>query len=164
MEQTFPGIQVYIAHKESVAHLFKNSDQCLTREQLFNSKNQFAYIRELTCDMKSQPVEEFMKESNIPCGPLLIKPNQAKRCVILTKGILPTRNLTDTQIQAAKTYAQKKGYQPELDAVIDPETLVIGVENEQFYAAALMGCPVTLIPTGIGENLFKTMFPHGEIL
>lgn len=162
MEQAFPGVKVFIAHKEEVTYIFKNHSQTLTREQL--EKNNFAYIREITCDMEGHPVEEFMQESNIPFGPISFEKNEANRCVILTQGVLPTKNLTNKQIQIACQYAQKQGFIPEINGFIDKNTWVVGVENELFYEAALSGNQITLIPTGIGENLFKKMIPHGEIL
>lgn len=164
MEQTFPGVQVYIACKDYVSHLFKGYERTVTKTQLDNNKNDYAYIRELNCDMTSHPVENFMKESDIPFGPLNIQVKTPTRCVILTNGTLPTKHLSMKQIQSAKLRAEMKGFIPEINGEIDPHTWVIGVESRHFYEAAIAGNPVTLMPTGIGENLFKLMIPHGEIL
>lgn len=166
MEATFPGIKVYLAHREDSAYLLKGEDRIIGREELKNNKHMFAYIRELVCDMQSHPVEEFMKESDIPCGPILAKQQSSKGLSqLFTNGVPPVRSLNGKQIQAVIAHIRSKGSEPAINGSLLPNAdWVIGVECEELYEAAANGRHVTLIPTGFGENLFKKMFPGGGIL
>lgn len=165
MEETFPGVSVYISCKDDYLYLLQNESKALGQTDLKENKNQFAYIRELACDMQSHPVEEFMNESSIKIEPICnSKITSKKTCVILTNSILPVRSLTGEQIQKTIAYARSKGCEPRLNEDFQSFDWVIGVENENLYLAASQGKNITLIPTGFGENLFKRMFPQGEIL
>jgi hypothetical protein len=165
MESTFPGIKVYLACREDAAYLFKGEERIFTSEELKTNKHLLAYIRELTCDMQSHPVEEFMNESAIPCGPIRKEALSSPRCpVLLTNGISPVRSLNGKQIQEAIRYIRRIGGEPSINSPWESADWVIGVENEQLYEAAAAGKYVTLIPTGFGENLFNKMFPAGQIL
>lgn len=165
MESTFPGVKVYLSCREDSVYLFKGEERIITREELKESKHLFGYVRELLCDMQSNPVEEFMNESEIPIMPIHAnQPLNNKKCVLLTNGIAPVRSLDGNQIKLAISHIQNKGYQLEINGKIDDAGWVVGVENEQFYLAATTGRAVTLIPTGFGENLFKKLFPSGQIL
>ena len=115
--------------------------------------------------MTSHPIEEFMEESKISYGPIHV--NQFldnKKCTLLTNGISPVSSLTSNQIKLATTYIQSKGYHLEINGETAESGWVVGVENEQFYQSAVSGKSISLIPTGFGENLFKKLFPGGEIL
>ena len=165
MEATFPGVKVYLSCREDSLYLLKDEERIITREELKDNKNSFGYVRELTCDMQSNPVEEFMNESNIPCGPIRESQISANRdCVLLTNGIQPVASLTGNQIKAAIAFMRQKGAEPVLNGQDKHYGWWVGVECEQLYEAASWGKHVTLIPTGFGENLFKKMFPGGQIL
>lgn len=159
MEATFPGVLVYIAHKESASHIFKNCERTITKEQLESSRDQFAYVRELACDMSEHPVESFMRESEIPYPLQIIRPNQG-HTVLITKGSLPTKSLSQEQIESAKKMAPGAV----IDGPIQDAGWVIGVESEQLFEAGAAGIRTTLIKTGIGENIYKRMFPAGEVM
>jgi len=165
MEKQLPGIKVFIACRNDSIYLLKNEERILSKEELQTKKTDFAYIRELTCDMESHPIENFMKESNLPCGPIhtpVVDP--IRHCVLLTNGILPTKTLSASQIQKAIQYIQNKGFNPEINGSIETAGWVVGVENEHLFNAAANGKRTTLIPTGLGTELFKSMFPNGELL
>jgi predicted RNA-binding protein len=165
MESTFPGIQIYLSCKEDSIYLLKDEERIILRDKLKENKHLFGYIRELLCDMKSHPIEEFMEESKIPYGPIrLDQPLNNKKCTLLTNGISPVSSLTNNQIELAKLYIKNKGYQLEINGETNDSGWIVGVENEQFYQNAASGKSITLIPTGFGENLFKKLFPGGEIL
>ena len=165
MESTFPGVKVYLSCREDSVYLFKEEERIITKEKLKENKHMFGYIRELLCDMQSNPVEEFMKESEIPYGPIHYEQKiNNKKCVLLTNGIAPVRSLNGDQIKLAISHIQNKGYDLEINEQINNAGWVVGVENEQFYQAAVDGKAVTLIPTGFGENIFKKLFPGGQIL
>lgn len=164
MESKFPGVKVFISCKDEFTYLFSNEPRIITKTELKDNRKQFGYIRELVCDMKSHPIEDFMNESEIPCGPVeVVNKPDSNKCVILTNGVLPTKTLTAEQIKKAIKYAENKGFIPEINTSIDGAKYVIGVENEQLYEAAVKGSQVCLISTGLGENLFKKMFPDNEI-
>jgi len=165
MEAAFPGVKVYLACREDSVYLLKDEERIITRDKLKESKHLFGCVRELLCDMQSNPVEEFMNESEIPFGPIRVdQPLKNKKCVLLTNGVVPVNSLTGNQIKLAISHIQSKGCQPEINGGTKDAGWVVGVENEEFYQAAESGRSVTLIPTGFGENLFKKLFPSGQIL
>jgi hypothetical protein len=41
---------------------------------------------------------------------------------------------------------------------------VIGVENEYLFLAAGMGKDTYLVPTGLGTELYKKMFPENKVM
>ena len=163
MEQTFPGVKVFIACRDDCLYLLQNEPRIITKTQLKDSKNMFGYIRELLCDMQSHPVEEFMKESDIPCGPICKPLKNNGNVVVLTNGIIPVKPLNGNQIKEIIEYVRSQGKEPILNGDINDASWVLGVECENLYLAAAAGKRVTLIPTGFGENLFKNMFPESEI-
>ena len=61
-------------------------------------------------------------------------------------------------------HAKSKGFDVNINDSWENYDWIISVENEYLYEAAAAGKKVTLISTGIGENLFKSMFPKGEII
>lgn len=165
METLLPGIKVFIACRSEAKYLLKGEERILSQEELQVKKAEFAYVRELSCNMESHPIEDLMKESNLPCGPIPVPEiDRSNRCVLLTNGILPTKTLSSNQIQEAIKHIQKSGENPEINGSIDSAGWVVGVENEQLFQAAAAGKKVTLIPTGFGTTLFKEMFPKGELL
>jgi len=168
MESTFPGIKVFLACREDSTYLLKGEDRIFTREEVKDNKHMFAYIRELVCDMQSHPVDEFMNESAIPCGPILKKQESwGAVALLLTNGVAPVRSLTANQIKLAIGHIKRLngGVEPDINTPLNNNHgWVVGVENESFYQAAALGRQVSLIPTGFGENLFKKMFPGGQIL
>lgn len=168
MERTFPGVQVYLACKDELLNtLLKNEERTLGREDLRTRRKDFAYVRELVCDGQSHPVEEFMRESGMPLGPV---PNKGwprdgfGNCVIYPQAFFPSKSLTDEQIRKIMDMARKQEYEPRVNGPIEDAEWVIGPENEQVFEAAAQGYKTTLVATGIGENLFKSMFPHNGVV
>lgn len=167
IEKELPGIKVYLACKKDSMYLLQNEERILDRETLIDTKyNQFAYVREINCDMLLHPIEELLQESDLPCGPIHIetKITNGRKCVLLTNGILPTKSLTSEKIKSAIHFIQTKGFNVILNEDISDADWVVGVENEKLYQSAALGKKTTLIPTGLGTNIFKNMFPNSEIL
>lgn len=164
MEKTFPGVKVYLACRDDCMYLLSEEDRILSKTELKDNKHLFGYVRELLCDMQSHPVESFMLESDIPCGPICEKSNCYGDCVLLTNGVIPVKPLNGEQIKKAINYIRKNGYEPQINGDINRAGWVVGVESEQLYLAAALGKRVSLIPTGFGEKLFKKMFPQNEII
>ena len=162
IEKTLPGLQMYIACNDNVFQLLQGEERVLTKSQLSNYDRSFAYIRELRCDMTSHPVEKLMKESDIPLSIKAINQDGSKECFIVKEGNLPTKSLTEAQVEEAKRYAAQQGYI--LSNNINLAGWVIGVESEALFQAAANGIKTTLIPTGLGTLLYKNMFFCGEVL
>jgi hypothetical protein len=128
-------------------------------------KEDFAHVRELTCDMQVHPVEQFMKESFVPCGPVPTKPHKKTgKCVLITQGMLPTRSLNSEEIQSYKKLMLAEGCNLSVDGDIEDAEFVIGVESEKVFQAAADGARTVLVATGFGENLFKCMYPKNTVL
>lgn len=161
MEKEFPGVKIYLSCREDHVYLLQNEDRIITKNELKDNNHLFGYVRELLCNMISHPIEEFMNESKIPYGPIKIKNNLINdKCVLLTKGIVPIKSLTTSQIDQI---IKKIGHKPEINGSIHDAGWIISVENEHLYESAIAGKRVTLISTGFGDNLFKNMFPKSEI-
>lgn len=163
MESQLPGIKVFIACKKEAMYLLNGEERIVNRDEI--KKEDFAYIRELACNMESHPVENLMLESKLPCGPIVTNQDiETNKCVLLTNGIYPTRSLSGKQIQEALKMIQKQGRTAEINADVSDAGWVIGVENEELFKAAADGKRVTLIATGLGTSLFQAMFPTAQIL
>lgn len=164
MEKTFPGVKVFLACRDEHLYLLEGEERIISKSELSEKKHCFGYVRELLCDMESHPVEEFMKESDIPYEKIQTQKTKATgKCALLTNGITPVACLTAKQIQLAIDYIQKKGCEYEINGSIDSANWVMGVENEDLYLAAAQGKYTVLIPTGYGENVFLKMFTNVEI-
>jgi len=162
IQKIYPGIKIYLVCKDDAFHFLKDEINTLSRSEY--DKNMFAYTRELTCDMQSHPVEDLLKESNIP--KLLAKFEHRKggnNCCIYPRGCLPTKSLTDTQLQKVINHVKSKNLNPVVEGELESAGYVIGVENEYTALAPIKGIKTTLIPTGIGENLYKSIYSGLDI-
>lgn len=163
MEKTFPGVQVFLSCRDEYMYLLEGQERIISRTSLKENKKNFAYIREIFCDLLQHPVEAFMKESDIPIlTELSCKLSQPSSCVLITKCSPPVKTLSGTQIN--KILKQYNHLNPAMNQPINDFDLVIGVESDELYEAGAQGKMISLIPTGFGKNLFKSMFPWGEIL
>ena len=126
-------------------------------------RNMFAYIREIAYD-RQHPIEELLKECDIN-EPIEVTPRSGEnRCVIFSQGSYPTRSLDSGKIKQACKVARQVGYEVEIDTDVERAGWVMGVENQWVVRAAASGLRTTLISSGVGDKLFKTMFPAIEIL
>lgn len=163
IEKELPGLEIYICFKEKFAHLAK--ERVIFSEELNHRKREFAYIRELKCDLQQHPVWQMIQESNLSLNALetpAIKPCITHNCVICSKAIFPTQPIHN--IEAIKLWSTNQGFQTIVSDNISKADWVIGPENEQLFTAAIQGTRTTLIPTGLGTALYKKMFPYAEIL
>ena len=165
MEKTFPGVNVYLSCRNEHLYLLEGEPRIISKTELNDKKHLFGYVRELLCDLESHPIEEFMAESEIPYEPISYpKTKPSGNCVLLTNGIIPVNCLTADQIQSAINYIRNKGCNYEINGSIENADWVMGVENEDLYLAASKGKHAVLIPTGLGENIFKNMFTNIEVI
>lgn len=162
IERVYPGIQLYLACKDETFYLLEDEPRTLKRSEY--CKDNFAYTRELNCDMHSHPVEQILKESNISKIPFNTTLMTGTNCCIYPRGALPTKSLTQSQIQQVMIYARSKNMNPVLEGDLQTASCVIGVENEYTSLAPIKGIKTILVPTGIGENLYKSLYSNIDIL
>lgn len=127
-------------------------------------KSNYGLAKELTYDLKTHPILKLLED--IPYGPMKTKEaiNANKLCVICPEAFLPTKSLTVGQINKIKELAFMRGYKTEVTDNISNAGWVVGAENGPLFLAAYQGLKTSLIPTGLGKELYKNMFPNGEIL
>lgn len=168
MESFFPGIRVFLCCNDDYLYVLKNEPRILSKSDLLQDKSRFAYVRELIFNGADHPVEEIVLESDIPIRPIReLTPYRNPAggvAALLTQCNHPVKSLTGTQTQKALQFAKDLGCDVLINQGIHGCDVVIGVECELLYEAAAQGIPIVLIPTGLGENLCKTMFPGTQIL
>jgi hypothetical protein len=160
IEAELPGIQIYLCCRKE---FLPNTERVFDLSELNKKKNEMAYIRELTCDLVNHPIEMLINESLLKLNywhPPILKISKGNRYVFCPNGTLPTKSLTSKQVDLIK----KKLGPFEISNNIEDADWVVGVENECLFKAAMLGIRTTLVPTGLGTNLYKKIFPNGEIL
>jgi hypothetical protein len=183
IEKQLPGIRLYLACRDSFFYLLADEPRSLRTSEMAEFKHLFAYIRELTFKDK-HPVLEFMEESQLEI-PAIAQPvaKQGGMALICPEGMQPTKCLTSEQLAAVTKHVEKMGYKP---VVLGSDThsvmkiglrpsgdnkleyvrmasLVVGVENEYLFLAASRATDTVLVPTGIGTELYKKMFPKNKV-
>jgi len=164
IEKEFPGIEIYISCRDDCIRFIDKKERIIFGSELNTRKKEVAYIRELRCDLKNHPVLQLIQESNLQLSylePPKIKQSDVRHCVICTNAILPTGLIHN--IDQISNFVFHQGYSVGLNSDISKATWVIGPENEQLFTAAIQGIRTTLIPTGLGTELYKKLFPDGEI-
>lgn len=161
----FPGIDITIGCTEASKHLVKDG-QYLLDVQIKEKKRQFGHIFDLRYNSElGHPVELYLKNCGIENYVINTEANcLTKKCIIVNSANYPTKPLTSDQINKIKKYTSQFGLQAELGTDIDNAGWVIGVESVKLFEAASLGIKTSLTNTGIGINLYKKMFPKGEIL
>jgi hypothetical protein len=156
IEAELPGIQIYLCGNN-----LPPGNRIFELSELEAKRKEMAYVRELTCDLVHHPVEELLKESSLTLKywmPPAIKLCR-NNCIICPDGKIPTKSLTSKQIEKIKLTTHG-----EVGDDIENKDWIVGVENEQLFKAAFNGVRTTLVPTGVGTNLYKKLFPRGEIM
>ena len=164
MEKKFPDIEIYLSSKDDMTYLFRNEPRTLSKTDLLENKKQFAYINEISYNGKNHPIEKFMEDSEIKIEPIVSEVSNFGNAVLFSQGSYPNKKLCYNKIKSIINYVESRNCKVDINQPFENYSWVIGIENEQVYEAAALGKKITLIPTGIGENLFKMMFPCTEIL
>ncbi len=162
IEKIYPGLEIFLACKDDAFYLLKDTPKVVKESEY--AKENYGYTRELFCNMQNHPVEELLKESNIPA--LLLKKEQKKGgnlCSIYPFGTSPTKSLNKEQIEKVEKYVSSKNMMPTINGTLESTAWAIGVENEFTALAPTLGVKTTLIPTGIGENLYKSLYHELDI-
>lgn len=153
IEQQFPGLELWLAYKPAAYYLLENEPRIIEREAI--DPNNFAYIRELTCNMKDHPIASLCEESDIDYGNFGHNSDQSVEFQLSSQGSLPTKSLSKEQINKIRS---------QFGQDTPNANWIIGVENEQTVQAMLDGKKVTLVNTGIGAKFYKKMFPQINVL
>lgn len=170
IERELQGTKVFICCRDEYMYLLDGQERTLPRGELQQRRSGFAYVRELLCDMRSNPVEQLLQESDIPYGEVASPsygPNDAQTCRVFHFAQAPTRSLDGEELKRLMSYAERRLQgrgRVENGGRCAPGEWVLGVECEATWDAASKGQPVTLVRTGFGENMFSKMFPKCEII
>lgn len=147
-------------------------------------KDDFLYVKQVKTNPNGEhPIWSFVKDT-----PLVFdrkEPTDTGRlCLVCPDAAYPSKSLTPDQCKRLVRLVAAGGCQPVIlgsdlhpshpspDRVpsgsdkhtyIEDASWVVGAENEYVFMAAAAGVKTTLIPTGPGTELFRTMFPHGEV-
>jgi hypothetical protein len=164
LEKKLPGIQIFLIYRDSYAHLLNGADRSVKVSEF--DKTQFIGTKEINYDgNRRHPVELLLKEAEIEnCIIEASTPPHTTKCVIVTKGNYPTVDLTKQQTAELEKIATSRKYDVEFDTDVKSSGLVMGVESEGLFLAAVAGIETILVPTGIGERLYGRMFPNAKIL
>ena len=161
LEKRFPGVKINFGCKDDKSHLL--GGQSLTISRIKADRYEFAHIREIAFNGITHPIEEFAKESDVVPRLEIVKlPRTTNRCVVVTQSNYPTRPMERERFRLLMSKIHNDGYDIELNTNINNASLVAGVESVQLFEAAAQGIRTILVPTGVGENLYKTMFPDAE--
>ncbi len=167
LEKEFPDVKIHLAARDDFLHLFKGHKRVIPYSQIRERKREFGYVRELVTGNR-HPVWLLLKESDIkPSIEIPNITNGNRLCVITTKAAQPTKPMNERQISQYTAEATYSGYQVWVDpskGALESAGWVIGVENEILFEAAGMGIKTSLVPNGIGTQLYQLMFPKGEVL
>lgn len=165
IEHKYPGLQLFLGCRDEAANLINDEKYILRLSDLKSRRLDFGHIREISFDGKNHPIEKFINETDLSeCVTDEIVEEKTTQCVIITQGSYPTISLKENQIDYLKKMAISQGYSPILNSPIENSGLVMGVESFGLYKAASLGIETQLVPTGLGTNLYRKMFPKGKVL
>jgi hypothetical protein len=182
IEQQLPGTKLHIACRDSFFYLLENEINTIKSSEIEDLKSHFAYIRLIEFATK-HPILDFMEESDLTIPAISTPSPCSGLALICPEGIEPTKSLNPSQVGKAAAHVEALGYtsiivgsdhhssltiknRPQADekmALIRSCGLAIGVENEFLYEAAAIGKQTILVPTGIGTELYRKMFPANKI-
>ena len=165
LEDAFPGVNLYLGCKDESYKWFEGEKRIVKLSQLKEMKPNFAHVSEIKFNMKDHPIERLLAQSGLKQYVICEKAEiPTQKCVIITKSTFPTKPLEEKQVMALKRIAAQQGVQAEVDTDVKNAGMVMGVESGGLFQAASEGISTTLVPTGLGTRLYKSMFPQGRIL
>ena len=167
IEKKFNGINVFIGCKDDKTFIFENKDYIVKMSDLKDNRLNFGYIREIKFNGTTHPIEDLVNESEL--SDIAVAGNVlnyvSDKCVIISQAYYPTVSLTSAKVELLKKIAVQLGFNNiVIDEDITNSGLVMGVESFGLFQAAKNGIQTKLYPSGLGTNLYKSMFPNGEIL
>lgn len=165
IEARFPGIRLGFGCRDELAHLFGPEHAVMRLSEIKVKREEFGHVNEIRFNNVTHPVEDFLDECGVEHRAI---PRQQRersaKCVIVTKGHYPTKNLEVAQIERLTRTAKGENYQIDVDGDVHGAGLVMGVESRKLFEAAQRGTEVRLVPTGLGTRLYKQCFPDLIVL
>jgi hypothetical protein len=164
MERALPGLNIHLGTSDANIR-YLGDDRILKLSELKIRKPEFAHIKELRFNGVDHPVEAFVKECGFNDLTVCTKAEESTAlCVIVPRGSHPTKPLTERQVELLIKRGKFEGYDIQLGGDSSNAGWVMGVESVDIYEAAARGAKTLLVPTGLGTNLYKKMYPFAEIL
>ena len=151
IKQKYPELTTSLYVRDEFAQ-----DNALPESTL--NRADFSFVKEFKIHPTEHVILTFIKEAGLTFPRLPIKGDNT--FLICPNAIFPSRPLTQEQIQSLTTFAKERGY----TRATEDAGWVIGAENECVFGAAAKGIRTTLVPSGIGTELFMRIFPHGKVM
>lgn len=166
LEKKFNGLNIYLSCKDNHVQYLEGCDNIIPISELRQNKFKFAHMKEIRYNGQIHPIISLLQECNINRYAIPINPpkDHTGLCIIISKGMYPTCNLTQSQIQILSKIGREKGYEVQVDGNWQSAGMALGVESVELFEMASRGLSTTLVPTGIGTRLYENMFPDGQIL
>lgn len=160
IERQLPGVRLYIGYRDGAEYLLGGEPRTLPASQVRDRRVEFGHVLDLRCDMRTHPVWDLVSGFRV-CADEPIAPGPTgPKCVVVPKGVLPTRPLSATQTEALVRRLSATGLSVTVGGDADGAGVVAGVESEPLFAAAAAGKRTILVDTGLGADLYRAMFPH----
>lgn len=165
-ESQLPGLRIYVGSKEHMCHGEYSVPEAAAFQMVREPwGTQFGHIKEIRCDMKSHPVQQFFDESGIKITPTGHKPDTENRLAKLCPtGVSPTRSLTEDEVKKLTTRYSSQGYVVRENCDWRDAGIVIGVESVPLWEAVLAGKTTVLCDTGFGTDFFRVICPWGSVI
>ena len=166
---SLPGLSIHICGNDHFMHLLDGVENTVPLSRLDTKHEFFGYIKQIQPTMSSpHPIDVLLSESGIGV-PVICEgaASQSRLCCIFSQGELPTRNLTSEELDQCRALAMREGYDVRLNpdiGIVQDAGWVIGVESAGLVFAAERGIRTNLVSTGIGEKVYRQIFPAMEIL
>lgn len=165
LERQFPGLHICFGCKDDKVDLLSGCGAILTISKVKVDRNNYAHIREIRYNGRTHPIEDLLQEAEIENATVVsgFCPPVTRKCVLITKGSYPTKSLQQNEIEQIEHRIKKEHFDIEQNVGITNASLVVGVESPELFEAAGQGIRTILVPTGIGTNLYRKMFPQNEV-
>lgn len=144
-------------------------DKVITLSDFEDKKEEFVYSLEITyASDEIHPIWKLWKEAEVKLDKIEQKPPQTTIAILTTECNYPTKPLSIKQTTQLREYLLRKGMSSIVEtndkSILDKAGIVAGVENALLFEAASRGIYTILIPTGLGTELYKTLFSKAEVL
>ena len=153
VRKRFEDLEVHLCVRDDMVSKTKDAISFSSFDE-----SKYGYVRNFKINPSGlNPIYEFIKDSGIIFPHL--KTKKSKSTLLIPYANFPARSLTESQIKQINYCVLYSGKEN-----IEDYGHVIGAENDKVFLAASLGIKTTLVDTGPGTDLFKVIFPHGEIL
>lgn len=159
--EKYPGINLLLACRNDLQNKFPNF---ISYSEVIEMKKELVYLKEIKCNLTTHPIDDFISENKLNIQPIISEPARSKICVVYTKGMLPTKSIDKNTTEIIVDKIKRQGYQTYVDLDVEDPGYIVSVENEFLVKAGLQKTKIGLIPTGLGTELYKKIFPTVDIL